>query len=159
MESLPDFMIQRVTLSNYGNLYSYMHRLNVTFRSLSTDSWADFELLFGKKGASGGCGCMLWRLSPDEFEAQKGDGNRKAMQRLAESKISPGILAYDDDTAIGWCAIAPREEYPKLNASRILKPVDEKSVWSVSCFFINKAYRRKGVSVKLLNAAAEYKKS
>jgi len=102
---------------------------------------------------------MLWRLSPSEFEAQKGNGNRKAMQRLAQSKTSPGILAYDANTAIGWCAIAPREEYPKLNASRILKPVDEKPVWSVSCFFIHKAYRRKGISVKLLNAAAVYAKS
>lgn len=98
---------------------------------------------------------MLWRLSAADFKAQKGEGNRKAMKRLAESRIAPGILAYKAREQIGWCAIAPRQEYPKLGRSRILKPVDEQAVWSVSCFFIDKAHRKSGVSVKLLDAAVK----
>ena len=102
---------------------------------------------------------MLWRLSPAEFKAGKGDGNRAALRRLAENGPPPGILAYDGEQAIGWCALAPRAEYSGLARSRVLKPVDEQPVWSVSCFYIDKAYRRRGVSVALLTAAVDFARS
>ena len=68
----------------------------------------------------------------------------------------PGILAYVDGVALGWCAIQPREAYPALARSRIFKPVDTQPVWSVTCFFIAKAYRRKGLTVELLRAAVAH---
>lgn len=138
-----------------------MTRANSTlsFRPLDAKTWDDFERLFGELGASGGCWCMLWRRSPAEFEAGKGDGNRAAMRRLAESGPPPGILAYDGEVAIGWCALAPRGDYPGLARSRVLKPVDDRPVWSVSCFYIDKACRGRGVSVALLEAAVDYARS
>lgn len=128
----------------------------LSFRPLAADNWVDLERLFGERGASGGCWCMLWRLSPGEFKSQKGERNRLALQSLARSKMPPGVLAFDADKPIGWCAIAPREDYPGLARSRVLKPVDDHPVWSVSCFFIDRAYRRRGVSQKLLLAAADF---
>ncbi len=132
---------------------------NLGFRPLTADTWDDFERLFGERGAYGGCWCMYWRLAPRDFKAGKGAGNRRAMLDLARSDRPPGILAFDGDTAIGWCAIAPREEYSALARSRILKPVDEQAVWSVACFFIERTYRRHGVSVPLLDAAVEFARS
>lgn len=131
----------------------------INFRPLSGDNWNDLERLFGERGASGGCWCMLWRTTPAKFKKQKGKGNRKALQRLAQSERAPGILAYKGSAPIGWCAIAPREEYSALARSRVLKPIDDEHVWSVSCFFIDKAHRRTGLSSKLLEAAVEYAKS
>ena len=132
---------------------------NLRFRPLDADCWDDFEQLFGERGACGGCWCMVWRLTPREFRAGKGRGNRQAMLDLARSGRSPGVLAYDGAAAVGWCAIAPREEYSALERSRILKPVDAQAVWSVSCFFIDRKYRRTGVSVPLLEAAVEFARS
>jgi GNAT superfamily N-acetyltransferase len=43
-----------------------------------------------------------------------------------------------------------------LENSKILKPVDHQRVWSSVCLFVNKGYRRKGVSTRLLTAAVEY---
>ncbi|HUP01215.1 MAG TPA: GNAT family N-acetyltransferase, partial [Gemmatimonadota bacterium] len=57
---------------------------------------------------------------------------------------------------IGWCAVAPREDYPRLERSRILKPVDEASVWSITCFFIARTHRGQGLSVALLEGAVEH---
>jgi len=57
---------------------------------------------------------------------------------------------------VGWCSVAPREEFPRLERSRLLKPVDGQRVWSVVCFFVAKEYRRKGVAKGLLKAAVEY---
>jgi GNAT superfamily N-acetyltransferase len=66
------------------------------------------------------------------------------------------LLAYANGEAVGWCALAPREQYPRFSRSRILKPVDAKSVWSITCFFVARPYRRRGVSLALLRAAAAY---
>ena len=82
-----------------------------------------------------------------------------AMKVIVGSGEVPGILAYHDTKAIGWCAIAPRSRYSYLSRSRILQPVDNRACWSVACLFIEKSYRKMGVSTKLLRAATEYAKS
>jgi len=99
---------------------------------------------------------MWWRLKRSEFERQKGEGNRKAMKRIVESGEVPGILAYTGDRPIAWCSVAPRETYPVLERSRILKRVDDEPVWSIVCFFVAKPFRGKGVNRKLLRAAIEH---
>ena len=129
--------------------------MGFTFSPLTSSNWNDFVELFGNKGACGGCWCMNWRLKAADYNMQKGEGNKKAMKELLK-KSSPGVIAYSKDKAVGWCAIAPREVYVRLETSRVLKPVDDKMVWSVSCFFINKEYRRKGLSIQLLNAAVAF---
>jgi GNAT superfamily N-acetyltransferase len=126
------------------------------FHPLTSERWADFEKLFGPRGATGGCWCMYWRTTQAEYERQKGDGNRAVMRAIVESGEIPGILAYSDGRAVGWCSVAPREAFPRLERSRILKRVDESPVWSVVCFFVEKGYRNQGLTVALLKAAAEY---
>ncbi len=102
---------------------------------------------------------MLWRLPKKQFELQKGDGNKLAMKAIIDSGEVPGILAYDNTKAIGWCAIAPRTSFPALSRSRILRPIDDRPCWSVACLFVDKSCRKKGVSTGLLRAASEYAKS
>jgi GNAT superfamily N-acetyltransferase len=102
---------------------------------------------------------MLWRLSKKQFESQKGDGNKLAMKAIVNSGEVPGILAYHSAKAIGWCAIAPRSSFPALSRSRILQPMDDRPCWSVACLFVDRTYRKKGVSIQLLRAATEYAKS
>jgi GNAT superfamily N-acetyltransferase len=85
-----------------------------------------------------------------------GPGNRRAMKALVENGTEPGVLAFDGDRAVGWCAVAPREDYPGLGRSRILKAVDDIPVWAVSCLFVAKEYRSRGVSVALLKAAVDF---
>src|SRR5947209_17336098 len=126
------------------------------FRPLTMDRWTDFETLFGERGACGGCWCMLWRLKRAVFDRQKGRGNREAMRQLLASGEVPGILAYASGVPVGWCAVAPREHYPALERSRVLKRIDDRPVWSVSCLFIAKGYRNRGVSVELLKAAVAH---
>lgn len=133
--------------------------IELSFQNLTVDRWGDFESLFGERGACGGCWCMLWRLTRKQFESQKGNKNKLAMKAIVESGEIPGILAYHVSEAIGWCAIAPRSSYPALSRSRILRPVDDRACWSVACLFIEKNYRKKGVSTELLRAASDYARS
>ena len=129
--------------------------MKFSFQPLTSKNWKDFEVLFGPKGACEGCWCMTWRLHAAEYKKKRGEGNKKAMRELVK-KSSPGIIAYVGNKPAGWCAVAPRTEYVRLENSRVLKPVDDKPVWSVSCFFIDKEFRKKGLSSKLLKAAVEF---
>lgn len=128
----------------------------LTFHPLELKRWDDFEQLFGARGACGGCWCMSWRLGRSDFERQKGTGNKRAMKNLVKKKEQIGIIAYADGVPIGWCAVAPREAYIKLEHSRVLKRIDDKPVWSITCFFIRKEFRRKGISVELLKGVIDY---
>jgi GNAT superfamily N-acetyltransferase len=126
---------------------------------LTPDHWADFETLFGERGACGGCWCTFWRQPRSAFDANKGDGNRRLMLDIVTDGPPPGLLGYLGGEPVGWCAVASREEYPALARSRVLQPVDDKPVWSVSCLFVRKDQRRKGLSVQLLRAAVEHVKA
>lgn len=119
------------------------------------DRWADLERLFGARGACGGCWCMHFRLLKPEFERGKGEANRRALRRLVQGGPPPGVLAYAGAEPVGWCAVAPRAAYPRLERSRAMRRLDDRPVWSVVCLFVAKAQRRRGVSVALLRGAAE----
>lgn len=126
------------------------------FHPLTPARWPDLVTLFGPRGACAGCWCMFWRLSRAEFQERKGAANKRAFQRIVAAGDTPGILAYAGGEPVGWCAIEPRERYSGLARSRTLRPVDEQPVWSVTCFFVARAHRRAGLSVKLLMAAVAY---
>jgi len=129
---------------------------DLRFAPLTPSRWPDFVELFGPHGATGGCWCMWWRQTAKEFNARKGAPNKRAMKALVDSGRIPGILAYRDGRAVGWCSLAPREEFPRLERSRILERIDETRVWSVVCFFIARSERRRGVATGLLRAAVAH---
>jgi len=131
-------------------------RISLRFHAATPSRWPDIEELFGERGACGGCWCMFWRVRRKEFDSNKGAGNKRAFKKLIVSGAKPGILAYVGNEPVGWCALAPRQEYIALEGSRVLKPIDSQPVWSISCLFIKKQYRRKGVSAQLLRAAVDF---
>ncbi len=99
---------------------------------------------------------MWWRLTRSEFNARKGEGNRRAFRKLVDAGAVPGILAFEDGRAVGWCSVAPRAELGGLARSRVLAAVDDAPAWSVVCFYVAKDRRHSGLTGKLLDAAVRY---
>ena len=99
---------------------------------------------------------MWWRLPRRAFEEGKGAGNRRSFRRIVASGREPGVIAYSNGTPAGWCAVAPRGEFPVLSRSRVLAPVDERPVWSIVCFFVAKPFRRTGLTAALIEGAIEH---
>jgi GNAT superfamily N-acetyltransferase len=129
----------------------------LTFEPLTKKNWNKFVSLFGERGACGNCWCMYFRLKKDEFVAGKqNDGNKEGMKELVWEEKPTGVLGFYDGQPVGWCAFAPREDYLKLANSRVHKPIDDQPVWSITCFFIDKAFRRMGVSVAMLKGIIDY---
>lgn len=124
-----------------------------SFRLLNRNLWTDLEELFGLHGACAGCWCMYWKLRGKAYEQARGYETRQMHKSIVDSGTVTGLLAYLHGDVVGWVAVEPRSAYEKLAYSRVLKPVDDQPVWSVTCFFVAKKYRRQGITVELLKAA------
>lgn len=123
---------------------------------LTPSRWADLEALFGPRGACAGCWCRWWKVPRAEWVAAKGEGNRRALEASVRAGEVPGLLAYEGDAPVGWVAVEPRASYPRLARSRSLAPVDGAPVWSITCFYVARAHRRRGVTRALIAAAAAH---
>lgn len=131
----------------------------ITFEPLSRDNWDKFVKLFGEKGACENCWCMYYRLRRADFiKGKDGGGNKNAMMTLVEKGSPAGILGFFNGDAIAWCAFAPREDFIKLENSRVHKRIDDIPVWSVPCLFVARGYRRQGVASQLLMGVIKFAK-
>ena len=127
----------------------------LTVRPLREDDGPTIEQLFGSNGACGGCWCMWWRVPQGGklWEQMKGKTNRRAFLTLIESGEVHGVLAFSGDAPVGWCSFGPRHAHPRLERVRALRRDWKAGTWSILCFYIPPAWRRRGVARLLLKAA------
>lgn len=124
-------------------------------RPATVGAFDDVEAVFGPRGGWSGCWCQWNRLTNAEFQEQNYEPNRLALSTLLEQEREHGVLAYDDGTPVGWAALAPRTEYPRLDRSPVTIRVDDVPVWSVTCFVVHKDHRGRGVATALLAGVEE----
>lgn len=130
-------------------------------RELGPGTWADFETLFRKyHGVQAGCWCMFYhREGPVRGlqEPQRIEKNRRDHRDLVRRGRAHGVLVYDGEQAVGWCQFGPREELPRLERGRTYRvlalPGPSGPLWRITCFFVDRPYRRRGVSGIALRAA------
>ncbi|MBF6023454.1 GNAT family N-acetyltransferase [Lysobacter niastensis] len=129
----------------------------ITTRALKRDDWPSIERLFGKNGACGGCWCMWWRvpMGGKTWDAAKGAPNRKAFHALVEHGDARGVLAFADEEPVGWCAIGPRQDFPRLDRSKALVRDWQPATWSLNCLFVPSRWRGQGVARALIAAAID----
>jgi GNAT superfamily N-acetyltransferase len=129
----------------------------LTVRLLREDDWPAIEELFGSNGACGGCWCMWWRVPRGGklWAEMKGKKNRAAFRKLVEHRDVYGVLAFCGDQPVGWCSFGPRRSYVRLETVRALRRDWSEQTWSILCFYIPPAWRRRGVARLLLKAATD----
>lgn len=124
---------------------------------LTADRFADLATLFDQGGDPKWCWCSSFRLRGQDFTKANPASNREVLRTaVREQANAPGLLAYDDGTVIGWVSLGPRDDFERLAHSRVLRPVDDKPVWSIVCFVVGRKSRRQGVGRALLEAAIDY---
>jgi|SRR5438093_339493 len=128
---------------------------------LTKDRWKDLVELFSRPGGSivRGCWCMYYRRSGGPSGVGRGETNKQALRSLVGGGVIPGLIGYLDGRPVGWISLGPREDYAKLKRSPVMKPVDDKPVWSIVCFYVDRQARGQGVSEALLRAAMDYARS
>jgi GNAT superfamily N-acetyltransferase len=123
---------------------------------VTKDRWSDLVELFDRPIVRT-CFCMFYRKTA----AGTGVGrqNRRAMKTLVDGGTVPGLIGYEDGVPVAWVSLGPREDYAKLRRSPVMKPVDDRPVWSIVCFFVDRTARGKGLSERMLKAATDYARS
>lgn len=137
----------------------------LSIHPLTPDRWDDLEDLFGpQRGATSGCWCMSVRVRGAEFKAMTREERKAAFRAAVERGPPPGLLAYQDGQAVGWCAVGPRvsfERFQRAKTSRPLERPDEPDaarVYAITCFFIRTGYRKRGMMTLLARAAIAFAK-
>jgi GNAT superfamily N-acetyltransferase len=84
------------------------------------------------------------------------EARKQALRKLVDKGPPPGLLAYRGRKPVGWVTLAPRAEFRKLARSPVMKPVDDRPVWSIVCFVVPAEHRHQGVATALLEGAIAY---
>lgn len=132
-------------------------------RELTDSSWIDFERLFRKyHGVQAGCWCMYYHregpTGPLQSKSRQ-EANRRDHHSLLLRGHAHGILVYRDGKAIGWCQFGKREDLPRVERGRKYKSMEGQlgppPNWRITCFFIDRPFRRSGAARIALHAAME----
>lgn len=135
--------------------------MRLDIQPLTPQRWNDVVTLFERPGCSiaRGCWCMFYRESgksvvPTNLSLR--EARKRSLKKLVDRGVIPGLLGYRDGQPVGWISLGPRDDYARLARSPVMKPVDDKPVWSVVCFVVDPKLRQQGVAAALLNGALKW---
>jgi GNAT superfamily N-acetyltransferase len=131
---------------------------DLTILPLTPERLDDLAELFAEPGDPRWCWCASYRVRRAIGRVPPSE-NRAVLAEATERGPAPGLIAYRDDRAIGWVSLGPREDYPRLAHEKVLRPVDDRPVWSIVCFVIARRERGRGLARVLLDAAIEHARS
>ncbi|WP_345802175.1 GNAT family N-acetyltransferase [Microbacterium sp. AZCO] len=133
----------------------------ITIEPATSDRFDDVQHAFDGGGDGRGCQCQWFTLTNAEFSRTSQPERRELFEREIAAGPPPGFVAYVDGEAAGWVRVGPRTRQPRLGRTRIIKaatqePLDDDSVWVVSCFVVRREHRSAGLTAKLLDVAVDY---
>ncbi len=138
--------------------------LDFSTRELGVSTWPDFERLLSRQGI---CWCMYyqrphsWEQEMKKYRVSKSElaaHNKKRKKELVAQGTSHGIIVYSGSQPVGWCSYGQKEEAPAIDRGRFYRKLDLKDygrLWRITCFFVDKDYRRRGVAAVALRAALD----
>ena len=129
----------------------------VSVADATAERWDDLLAVFGTRGDASRCWCQWFRHQRPGFYASTTDGRRAELHTQVGAAPPPGVLVYDDEgTPSGWCAVAPRAEYPRLTSYPVAAAAPgEDGAWAVTCFVVRVGKRRQGLAEELLRGAVD----
>jgi GNAT superfamily N-acetyltransferase len=138
----------------------------ITVVPANESSWVDLKTIFGERGVPHDCQCQWFRLQAKEWRAtpqEELEAGLREQTRCGEprARSTSGLVAYLDGEPVGWCAVEPRTEYPRLQNMKVPwtgrdEDRDDPGVWAVTCFVVRTGYRRRGISQALTAAAVDF---
>lgn len=133
--------------------------MTYTTRELTPETWPLFEALFAKyRGVQAGCWCMFYHRDRPIPQGDRAARNRRDQKAWVSAGRSHGILVCAGERAVGWCQFGPGEELPRIDAGRNYRKLGlpgARRLWRITCFFVDREHRRKGVAQVALRAALE----
>lgn len=125
-------------------------------KPLTPETWEAFARMAERhNGVFGGCWCTWFQTMPAEKERTY-DGNRSLKQRLVEEGRAHAALVFDGDEAVAWCEYGSPEELPNIyHRKQYDAELDVLPDYRITCIFVDKKYRRSGLTEVALRGALE----
>jgi GNAT superfamily N-acetyltransferase len=123
-------------------------------KPLDRSTWPHFAALVERhNGVWGGCWCMA-------FHPESVGRGKTAAQNCSEKECrvrngtAHAALVFDRGNCVGWCQFGSPDELPRIKHQRwYLDGITSLPDWRITCFFVDKTYRGKGVAVVALAGA------
>ncbi|PWC06697.1 GNAT family N-acetyltransferase [Mycetocola zhujimingii] len=127
--------------------------------SAADAAWHDVQAVFGTRGDPSSCWCQYFKMDNAEWKTASRETCEPLLERqVQELDTPPGLIAYLGSEPVGWCAVEPRTNYPRLSRGKVVQastePTDDPTVWAVTCFVVRVGFRKRGIATALLAAAA-----
>ena len=134
----------------------------VDIRPVTLRRWGDVATVFGRRGNDPAwCWCRRFVDPPPEQAdlSHRCRDNRAALRKeVADATVSPGLIAYLDDHAVGWTRVGPRDGFAGVRDNRALRRLlaPNPGAWWITCCFVAAHARGRGVGIALARAAAQF---
>jgi GNAT superfamily N-acetyltransferase len=132
----------------------------IEIRPATADRFDDVEHALTGGGDGASCWCQWWMLRNKDWSAASNDEKRELLRGDLAREPAAGLVAYVDDEPAGWVKVMPRTDQTRLAFTKSLKaspePIDDASVWAVTCFVVRREHRGAGLGAALLEAAVGY---
>jgi GNAT superfamily N-acetyltransferase len=121
---------------------------------LGPATWDAFaELAERHNGVWGGCWCVWFH---PECAERKTLGNRGYKQRLVDEGRAHAALVFHGSAAVAWCEYGSVDELPNIyHRKEYAAHSDRTPDYRLTCLFVDRAYRRKGVAAVAVRGALE----
>ena len=84
------------------------------------------------------------------------DDNRALKERLVNEGRAHAALVFAGDEAVAWCQFGSPQELPNIKHRKEYEAeLDSLPDYRLTCFFVDKRYRRRGVSALALEGALD----
>jgi GNAT superfamily N-acetyltransferase len=127
-----------------------------TIAALGPDTWEAFEGLARRhNGVWNGCWCTWFHsLAADKDKDRTAESNRALKERLVHEGRAHAALVFDGGTAVAWCQFGSPAELPNVYHRKEIEARGEGLPdYRVTCFFVDRKYRREGVAAIALRGA------
>jgi GNAT superfamily N-acetyltransferase len=106
------------------------------------------------------CQCQWWLLPNGPWKAASVDDRTEMFRAEIAGDRPPGLIAYVDGEPAGWVRVGRRTTQARLARTRDVtgsttEPLDDDTVWAVTCFVVRKEHRGRGLMNDLLDAAVQ----
>jgi ribosomal protein S18 acetylase RimI-like enzyme len=120
-------------------------------KPLSPTSWPDFAALVERhNGVWGGCWCL--EFHPEGKE--RGPDRRAKKECRVREGTAHAALVYDGNRCVGWCQFGSPDELPRIKRQAAYRErLAASPDWRITCFFVDKDYRGRGVAAIALKGA------
>ncbi|MEV5042959.1 GNAT family N-acetyltransferase [Microbacterium sp. LMI1x-1-1.1] len=132
----------------------------ISIEPARADRFTDVERALTGGGDGADCWCQWWMLAPKDFEATSVGERRERLRQDLSAPVPSALIAYVDGKAAGWVKVSPRPDQPRLARTRNIQtspePMDDPTVWAITCFVVRKEHRSQGIASRLLDAAVDH---